>query len=91
VNSIPARAPIKVDYSPRARRDISRVGTALRGRGSRAGIPEEMSAANARVMAPADAPEFKSVEIAGRAAGWKILRAGSPLRLQTSDGCDVSR
>ncbi len=51
VNSIPARASIKVDIRSEQERELGRVETALRD-SIRAGIQEEMSASNARGMTP---------------------------------------
>jgi acetylornithine deacetylase/succinyl-diaminopimelate desuccinylase-like protein len=78
VNSIPARAAIKVDIRSEQERDISRVESALRD-ALRAGIQEEMAASNARNMAPTDG---SGIEMQIRAIGVRPggeLAAGSPL------------
>jgi len=84
VNSIPARAAIKVDIRSEQERDISRVETALRD-AIRAGIQEEMAASNARGMAPA---EGAGIEMQSRLLGARPggdLVAGSPLLQSVMD------
>lgn len=78
VNSIPARAAIKVDIRSEQERDISRVESALRD-AIRAGIQEEMAASNARGMAPAEGAGIEmQLKLLGARPGGD-LAAGSPL------------
>jgi len=84
VNSIPVRAAIKVDIRSEQERDISRVETALRD-AIRSGIQDEMTASNARGMAPA---EGAGIEMQIRAIGVRPggeLSAGSPLLQSVMD------
>jgi tripeptide aminopeptidase len=84
VNSIPARAAIKVDIRSEQERDISRVETALRD-AIRAGIQEEMAASNARGMAPAEGAGIEmQLKLLGARPGGD-LAAGSPLLQSVMD------
>lgn len=84
VNSIPARAAIKVDIRSEQERDISRVETALRD-AIRSGIQEEMAASNARGMAPAEGAGIEmQLKLLGARPGGD-LAAGSPLLQSVMD------
>jgi acetylornithine deacetylase/succinyl-diaminopimelate desuccinylase-like protein len=84
VNSIPARAAIKVDIRSEQERDISRVETALRD-AIRAGIQEEMSASNARGMAGAEGAGIEmQLKLLGARPGGD-LAAGSALLQSVMD------
>ena len=84
VNSIPARAAIKVDIRSEQERDISRVETALCD-AILAGIQEEMAASNARGMAPAEGVGIEmQMKLLGARPGGD-LAAGSPLLQSVMD------
>jgi tripeptide aminopeptidase len=78
VNSIPARAAIKVDIRSEQERDISRVETVLRD-AIRAGVQEEMAASNSRGMTPAEGVGIDTqLKLLGARPGGD-LAPGSPL------------
>jgi tripeptide aminopeptidase len=84
VNSIPARAAIKVDIRSEQERDISRVETALRD-AIRVGISEEMAASNARGVATAGAAGIETqLKLLGARPGGD-LAAGSALLQSVMD------
>jgi len=84
VNSIPARAAIKVDIRSEQERDISRVETALRD-AIKSGIQEEMAASNARGVATAGAAGIEmQLKLLGARPGGD-LAAGSPLLQSVMD------
>jgi tripeptide aminopeptidase len=84
VNSIPARAAIKVDIRSEQERDISRVETALRD-AIKSGISEEMAASNARGVATAGAAGIEmQLKLLGARPGGD-LAAGSPLLQSVMD------
>lgn len=78
VNSIPARASIKVDIRSEQEKELGRLETALRD-SIRAGIQEEMGASTARGMAPAGGMGLEmQVRSLGARPGGE-LAANSPL------------
>jgi tripeptide aminopeptidase len=84
VNSIPARAAIKVDIRSEQERDISRVETALRD-AIKSGISEEMAASNARGVATAGSTGIEmQLKLLGARPGGD-LAAGSPLLQSVMD------
>jgi hypothetical protein len=84
VNSIPARAAIKVDIRSEQERDISRVETALRD-AIKSGISEEMAASNARGVATAGAAGIEmQLKLLGARPGGD-LAAGSALLQSVMD------
>jgi tripeptide aminopeptidase len=84
VNSIPARAAIKVDIRSEQERDISRVETALRD-AIKSGIAEEMAASNARGVATAGAAGIEmQLKLLGARPGGD-LAAGSALLQSVMD------
>jgi tripeptide aminopeptidase len=84
VNSIPARAAIKVDIRSEQERDISRVETALRD-AIKSGISEEMAASNARGVATGGAAGIEmQLKLLGARPGGD-LTAGSALLQSVMD------
>ena len=84
VNSIPARAAIKVDIRSEQERDISRVETALRD-AIKLGIAEEMAASNARGVATAGSAGIEmELKLLGARPGGD-LAAGSALLQSVMD------
>lgn len=84
VNSIPARAAIKVDIRSEQERDISRVEAALRD-AIKSGMQEEMAASNARGVATAGAAGIEmQLKLLGSRPGGD-LAAGSPLLQSVMD------
>ena len=84
VNSIPARAAIKVDIRSEQERDISRVETALKD-AIRSGIQEEMAASTARGMAAGEAGGIEmQLKLLGARPGGDLV-AGSPLLQSVMD------
>lgn len=84
VNSIPARAAIKVDIRSEQERDISRVETALRD-AIKSGIQEEIAASNARGIAPGEGGGIEmQLKLLGSRPGGD-LAAGSPLLQSVMD------
>jgi acetylornithine deacetylase/succinyl-diaminopimelate desuccinylase-like protein len=84
VNSIPARAAIKVDIRSEQERDISRVEAALRD-AIKSGMQEEMAASNARGVATAGAAGIEmQLKLLGSRPGGDLV-AGSPLLQSVMD------